>query len=66
MYAEVGIPPDSSPTLILGVEYPLVSVVFLMWGGAHCVTQFHLKGKWLQYDCTVIVVRVALKRVCLV
>ena len=57
--AEVGIPPDTS-SLTLGVEYSLVSVAFLIWGGAHYVTQFRLKGKWLKDDCTSIVVGVAL------
>lgn len=50
--AAVGVPPDASPTLTLGVEYSLVSVVYLIWGRAHYVTQFRLKGKWLKYDCT--------------
>ena len=57
MYAEVGIPPDATPTLILGVQYSLVSVVYLIWGGAHYVTQFRLKGKWLN-DSTIVVVGV--------
>ena len=53
MEAEVGILPDASPTLTLGVEYSLVSVVYLIWGSAHYVTQFRLKEeKWLKYDCT--------------
>ena len=44
-----GVPPDASETLTLGVEYSLVSVVYLIWGGAHYVTQFRLQGKWLEY-----------------
>ena len=39
MEAEVGILPDASPTLTLGVEHSLVSVVYLIWGGAHYVTR---------------------------
>ena len=51
-YQQVGVPPSVSPTLTFGVDYSLVSVVYLVWGGAHYVTQFRLKGKWLKYDCT--------------
>ena len=47
-----GIPPDASATLTFGVGYSLVSLVYLILGGAHYVTQFRLKGKWLKYDCT--------------
>ena len=47
-----GVPPDASATLTFGVGYSLVSVVYLIWGGAHYVTQFRLKGKWLKYECT--------------
>jgi len=36
----------------MGVEYSLVSVVYLILGGCHYVTQFRLRGKWLKYDCT--------------
>ncbi|CAM9474263.1 unnamed protein product [Sphacelaria rigidula] len=50
--AVVGISPDASETLSLGVEYSVVSVVYLIWVGAHYVTQFRLQGRWLKYDCT--------------
>lgn len=49
--AVVGVPPDPSENLTVGVEYSLVSVVYLILGGFHYVTQFRLKGKWLKYDC---------------
>ena len=39
-----GVPPHASATLTLGVGYSLVSVVYLIWGGAHYATQFRLKG----------------------
>jgi len=51
-YAASGVPPNASATITLGVEYSLVSVVYLVWGGAHYVTQFRLQGKWFKYDCT--------------
>jgi len=45
--------PTTAPTaLTMGVEYSLVSVVYLILGGCHYVTQFRLRGKWLKYDCT--------------
>lgn len=47
-----GVPPNPSETLSLGAEYSLVSVVYLILGGCHYVTQFRLQGKWLKYDCT--------------
>ena len=50
--AAVGVPPVASETLTMGVEYSLVSVVYLILGGCHYVTQFRLRGKWLKYDCT--------------
>ena len=50
--AASGVPPDASETLTLGVEFSLVSVVYLILGGVHYVTQFRLQGKWLKYDCT--------------
>eukprot|EP00752_Nemacystus_decipiens_P006785 g6094.t1 len=47
-----GMPPDPSQKLtVADVEYSLVSVVYLILGGVHYVTQFRLQGRWLKYDC---------------
>ena len=46
------VPPDPSEVLIVaGVEFSLVSGVYLILGGLRYVTQFRLHGRRLMYNC---------------
>lgn len=49
IYEDAGEPPVPSPTLMIGVEYCLVAVVYSIPN--HFVTQFRSMGRWLKYDC---------------
>ncbi|CAN0230599.1 unnamed protein product [Scytosiphon promiscuus] len=45
--AELGFPLEPSPTLLSGVKYSLVSVVYHVFGRTHYIKQFRLQGTWL-------------------
>lgn len=49
--ASSGVPPNTSQSIVMGVEYNLVSVVYHILGGCHFVTQFKVMGFWYKYDC---------------
>ena len=49
--AAPGVPPNASQSILMGVEYTLVSVVYHIHGGCHFVTQFRRRGFWFKYDC---------------
>ena len=45
-------PSEASPTITLGVNYSLDSVVYLIAGGIHYyVRQFRLQRRWLKNNC---------------
>ncbi|CAM9575353.1 unnamed protein product, partial [Laminaria digitata] len=46
---DAGEPPAPSTTLVLGIDYSLVAVVYSIPN--HFVTQFLCKGRWFKYDC---------------
>ena len=46
---DAGEPPAPSTTLVLGIDYSLVAVVYSIPN--HFVTQFICKGRWFKYDC---------------
>lgn len=48
--ADSGFPPVASASIVMAIEYTLVSVVYLVSGGNHFVTQVRLQGEWLKYD----------------
>lgn len=48
--ADSGVPPRASPCIVMGAAYTLVSVLYLIFGGNHFVSQFRVQGAWFMYD----------------